>query len=637
MKMYKKILLVKPVGAQGLGIIVGALIPLGMEYIAAAVEDRVEEVKMLDRDIEHFSHAFFKKYIKSYKPDLVGFTMSATEHNDGLVMAQIAKQCGADVVCGGFHPTAVPEILLKYPFIDYVIRGEGELTMRELVEEGPLTATGKNGILGLSYRDTDGTIIHNEDRPLVENIDSLPFPARHLRRKPELYRFSYAPNRRADQINFLRGCYGTCTFCCEPRMSKSRVRFRHHEKIIEELETIVKFHKNRPIHMLIADPNIMASPKRISEICDYLIEFQKKLKTPISFNAMITCYDVAQNSEIFSKLVEAGIDHYCAGLESPSQDDLAKTKKKVLTNKYQKEYVRILRENKAVPGGTFVIGLDWHTKENIKKFPDFAKNIGMLYTAYGIATPFPDTDFYDEVKNRIYEKNWNKFDEMHGVYKLKGDKIKKGEMEVLNAYCLGKFYSPDTLMDQIRLESKKLGKSNKISLLDFIGSKMHGLFHMTFAGLALRRNAFRRDGVFFFKGMAEAENVKERTAKMNPASFIDMSRFLKITGNQKIQISFMNNYKSLVSVIIKTNIHKLEYIDTAPQKFKKSTVDFDVPYSIFEEDTIIGSYKKILKILITPFISLNFKQILFRTRLFLAFFVEGVVVGFKILFLKLFK
>ncbi|MBD3228377.1 MAG: radical SAM protein [Candidatus Lokiarchaeota archaeon] len=635
MKMYKKILLAKPVGAQGLGIIVGALIPLGMEYIAAAIEDQVEEIRMLDRDIEHFSRSYFKKYLELYEPDLVGFTMSATEHNDGLALAKIAKQCGADVVCGGFHPTAVPELLLNYPYIDYVIRGEGELTMRELIEEGPLIGTSRNEILGLSYRDTDGTIIHNNDRPLIEDIDSLPFPARHLRRKPELYRFSYAPKKRADQINFLRGCYGTCTFCCEPRMSKSRVRFRKPEKIIEELERVVEFHNYRPIHMLIADPNIMASPKRISEICDYLIEYQKKLRYPISFNAMITCYNVAQSPKIFSKLIEAGIDHYCAGLESPSHEDLVKTKKKVLTNKYQKDYAKILRTNKAIPGGTFVIGLDWHTKENIKKFPEFAKEIGMLYTAYGIATPFPDTDFYDAVEDRIYEKNWNKFDEMHGVYTLKGDNIRRGEMECLNAYCLGKFYSPDILFDQIKLESERLNK--KISLLDFLGAKMQGLFHMTFAGLALRRNAFRRDGVFFFKGMADAKNVKQRTAELNPASFIDMSRFLKIIGNQKLQISFINNKRSLLSVLIKTSFHKLDYIDTDRNKLKDGTIDFDIPYSIFEENSLTGSYKKIIKILLVPFISLDVKNIIYRTRLFLALFVEGVVAAFKMLYLKLFK
>ncbi|MHA1269334.1 MAG: B12-binding domain-containing radical SAM protein [Candidatus Helarchaeota archaeon] len=631
--MYKRVLLVKPVGAQGLGIIVGALIPLGIEYIAASIEDYVEEIRILDRDIEHFSRNYFAKFVNSFKPDLVGITMSATEHNDGLALAKISKQFGADVVCGGFHPTAIPELLLKYPFIDYVVRGEGELTMRELVEEGPLVDTGKNNILGLSYKDTDGTIIHNSDRPLVEDIDALPFPARHLRRKPYLYKFSYAPNRCADQINFVRGCYGTCTFCCEPKMSNSHVRFRRPEKIIEELSTIVEFHRHRPIHILIADPNIMASPRRISEICDYLIEFQKKLRFKISFNAMITCYNVAKDPDIFSKLVDAGIDHFCAGLESPSEIDLAKTKKKVLTNKLQKSYAQILRNNHAVPGGTFVIGLDWHKKSDIKKFPDFAKSIGMLYTAYGIATPFPNTDFYDEVKERIYETNWNKFDEMHGVYDLQGEHYRPGEIECLNAYCLGKFYSPDTLFDQIRLESFKLKK--KIPLMEFLGSKMHGLFHMTFAGLTLRRNAFRRDGIFFFKGMAEADNVKDRTHKMNITSFIEMTRFLKIIGNQMIQISFYNNNRTLLSVIIKTTPHKLEYLDTNSNKFNNSSINLDIPYSIFEVDSISDTLTKFIQIIILPFYTINIKKFLNRTRFFLVIFVESFVSFFRIIRKKL--
>ena len=109
-------------------------------------------------------------------PDLVGITMSATEHSEGLEIARLAKAQGAVTVLGGYHPTAIPDELLSHSQVDMVVRGEGEITMRELVEKG-----GPQGVRGISYRE-DGQIIHNPDREFIEDLDSLPFPARHLRK-----------------------------------------------------------------------------------------------------------------------------------------------------------------------------------------------------------------------------------------------------------------------------------------------------------------------------------------------------------------------------------------------------------------------------------------------------------------------
>ncbi|MHA1648642.1 MAG: B12-binding domain-containing radical SAM protein [Candidatus Helarchaeota archaeon] len=616
--MFERVLLVKPKGAAGLGIIVGALIPLGMEYIASAIED-IAEVRCIDHDIDHFSYSYFRAFLKKFKPDVVGFSMSATEHRDGLILAKIAKQCGVKAtIMGGFHPTAVPDILLSYPQVDLVVRGEGEFTMRELIQEGTITP---EGILGVSYKDGK-KIIHNPERPLVENLDILPFPARHLRWKPHLYRFSYAPEKRADQISFSRGCYGTCTFCCEPRMSKSHIRFRSPENIISELEEIVRFHRFRLLHMLVADPDIMGNPKHLDKILDALLEFQESLRFKISFNAMVTCRRVAKYPEIMAKMCQAGINKFCMGIESPRSDDLKRTKKATLTTELQRKAIQIIRENKGVAGGTYVIGLPWHTREEIKQFPDYGKAIGQMYAAFGIATPFPDTDFYDELneKGLIYEKDWNKFDEMHGVYYIEG--IKKGEMECLNAYCLGRFYTPDTIFDQLFVESQRIGK--KIHLMDFISSRINGLFYMTHGGLGLRKHEFNRDGYFFFKGFGEAPNVRKRTQEMQIHSFIEMNRFLHLLGSQTIQLSIILNHRPLMSALIKTNRHALEWIDTMRGSINNATININIPYEIFNANSLSSTFVLTIKILLKPFIIKNVKEIFNRLRLYFAIFVEVI-------------
>ena len=107
-----------------------ALIPIGIEYIAASIEDVVEEVNILDMMQE--KHHSFPYLLKSFSPDLVGISMSATEHQSGLNTALIAKKMGIATVLGGYHPTAIPDELLTHEQVDIVVRGEGELTFKEL-------------------------------------------------------------------------------------------------------------------------------------------------------------------------------------------------------------------------------------------------------------------------------------------------------------------------------------------------------------------------------------------------------------------------------------------------------------------------------------------------------------------------
>jgi len=157
---FRRILLVKPSGRSGLGFLVDQ-IPIGLEYIASNIEDVVEEIHIVDMEMEKSS---FQHLIDVYDPDLVGITMSATEHNEGLRLAKIAKNTNIATIAGGYHATSVPDLLLSYPQIDMVARGEGEPTMREIVEKDCL-----EGVLGVSYK-KDGKIIHNQDRPLIQEL-----------------------------------------------------------------------------------------------------------------------------------------------------------------------------------------------------------------------------------------------------------------------------------------------------------------------------------------------------------------------------------------------------------------------------------------------------------------------------------
>jgi len=212
---FKRILLIKPSGRHGLSFAFD-IIPTGLEYIAAYIEDVVDEVNIIDLEMEPKPiQKTVEKYLDELKPDLVGISMSATEHSEGLEIAKLAKKRGIVTVLGGYHPTAIPDELLSHSQVDIVVRGEGEQTMHELVTIGDA-----KGINGISYKEGN-KIIHNPKRDFIEDLDTLPFPARHLRRY--VYHTTLMRKWEHDVISISRGCWGRCSFCCEPTMSDTGV------------------------------------------------------------------------------------------------------------------------------------------------------------------------------------------------------------------------------------------------------------------------------------------------------------------------------------------------------------------------------------------------------------------------------
>jgi len=142
---FKRNLTGKTPGKKGLGF-ASDVIPIGLEYIAASIENIVDEVTIIDMELEQSS---FHTFLDDLNPDLVAITMSATDHEEGLRIAKIAKEKGCTTVLGGYHPTAIPDELLSHPQVDLIVRGEGECTMKELV-------------LGDSFKDNSG-LSYKED------------------------------------------------------------------------------------------------------------------------------------------------------------------------------------------------------------------------------------------------------------------------------------------------------------------------------------------------------------------------------------------------------------------------------------------------------------------------------------------
>jgi radical SAM superfamily enzyme YgiQ (UPF0313 family) len=551
---FKKILLVKPSGRKGLSFSFD-LIPTGLEYIAAYIKDAVDQVHIVDMELDNRK---FQDIINFYNPDLIGITLSATEHNIGLHLAKIAKQNNIHTVAGGYHPTSVPDIMLSHPQIDMVIRGEGEVTMKELVEIGT-----PEDVSGISYK-KNGKIIHNAQRPQIENLDTIPFPARHLRQYP------YKSQDRVtdcDVIIMSRGCNGLCSFCCEPSMSQGCLRTRSPENVLNEIIEMAEYHKRKPVNVMFADPNFMGNPKQVDRLCDILMEHDLNME----FCALVRADAMATHPQLVKKMCQVGIRRFEMGIESPNVKDLKSTKKGV-TNRVHGEAVRNIRENGGRAGGTFVIGLPDQTEEEIKTFPAYAKEIGLTGAAFGIATPFPGTDFYKEIDDQslIFETNWDNFDEMHSVYTTKY--LTKEKIEEMATYCMAKFWNMDTFIDHERISQTRT--KQKKPIVDFVNERINNLGFMTNNGTELQKGNFEKHIKIFLEAYIDTR-VEAYTRKVGVHEVLEMTRFLKILGPQKIQCTLSLD-DTQVSFIFKTTKTTVEYIRIIRGRQADATITLDV-------------------------------------------------------------
>jgi len=553
---FKRIVLVKPNGRKGLGFSVD-VIPVGLEYIAASIEKEVDDVHIVDMELEERP---FQYFLDIFDPDLVGITMSATDHDEGLRLAKIAKKSGVTTVMGGYHPTAIPDELLSHPQVDIIVRGEGELTMKELVQKGS-----PEGVLGISYK-KGKRIIHNPDRPLIGDLDSLPFPARHLRRH-EYKDHMNSNSREFDVITMSRGCWGRCSFCCEPYMNKGRMRFRSPENIIKELFEIIAFHNKTPLQIFVTDPHFMGDPRRIDHLCDLL----QKNEFDIVFSVMMRVDGITRYPELIRKMCNRGILCYELGFESPNQKDLNYVKKGI-TLSMQRKAVKILRDNSANVSGTFVIGLPGQSEEEIKQFPVYTKKIGLMNCAFGIATPFPKTEFYEKLEKDglIFERDWTKYDEMHSVFKLNPLSAKK--LEELESYCMARFWTLNTFLDRARALQKSSG--DKISLKEFVDEMIAKVKFARNAGYDLRKEGLEDHIKAVLGAIVDAE-TEEKERKIRVHDVVEMSRFLKILGSQTIQITLRCDSQA-VNYVIKTTSRSVDYIKTISGKQDNSTIDINI-------------------------------------------------------------
>jgi anaerobic magnesium-protoporphyrin IX monomethyl ester cyclase len=399
-------------------------VPIGIGYLAAVLrknnisvdiynadysEDVAYSAKDLTRnfldyikiqhDLEHPIWKKVAKVISSFAPDVVGLTATTGKFTSALNVARICKAMNPNikVVVGGPGPSCLPDETIKEKEIDFVVMGEGEYTFLELVK---ILESGESfsKCLGLAFK-SNGNVVSMPARPLINNIDDLPFPVREFyinekeTRKPTIEGIMFA----------TRGCPFRCIFCASHVLWTRRVRHRSVENIISEMQQLAG--KYRLKYIKFNDDAFTVSRSFVLDFCDELIRRKVGVEWECS-----TRIDL-MTEEILGRMKDAGCAMISVGVESGSDETLKKIKKGVTKKQIIKGFETAKKVGMST--GAFVMaGFPWENEKDIYETVTFARSLEPALIFFSIVTPYPSTELFDicdEMKILPKQKNWEEF------------------------------------------------------------------------------------------------------------------------------------------------------------------------------------------------------------------------------------
>jgi len=373
--------------------------PMGILMLAAVLEKHGFDVHILDANASRnkLTQEQIIQHVQEMKPAVIGMTLVTPLIREAYRLAQALKKQGHILLAGGPHATLVPEEPLAHGF-DAVVKGEGEPiivdAVKALVGEIP-----KENVIGWLYKDADNQVKDTGAKVMVQNIDDLPYPARHLV-KPENYGPSSNPNLYGDLFS-SRGCPARCAFCSGHLFGKN-FRFRSAQSILDEISYIRDKYKTTYFHFM--DDAMSVDRVRIEEMCEGIIRNEMDITW-----SMMTRVD-----KIDRKLLELAARAGCVqidyGIESGHPETLKRIHKPH-TVEMAKNAVIMTLEAGIKPYVFFILGFPWEDVAAIKAtynlIVELSPYVDNFHPAVAsILVPFPGTEIYEKYKDEYGLENW---------------------------------------------------------------------------------------------------------------------------------------------------------------------------------------------------------------------------------------
>jgi anaerobic magnesium-protoporphyrin IX monomethyl ester cyclase len=361
-------------------------IPLGLAYLGAITEQEGHEVNIIDCQAEKLTYETFRDRVSKETPDIIGVTATTLLYKSAMKLIEIAKEAhpNAITMLGGSHGTFWDENALnEYPTLDIVVRREGEITFKELLNNFQKNISLTN-VLGITFRQKDGKIVRTPDRPFIEDLDKLPFPAHHLLPLDDL--------KRMGKVLFplitSRGCVFWCDFCSTVRMFGRGYRWRSPKNVVDEMQLV---HDKYGVEQVtFYDDAFSVDRNRVLKICEEL--HARKLDMTWDCGTRVDMVD----RDLLKTMRDAGCIAVWLGVESGSEAILGAMNKKIKLDQTRLAY-KTAHDVGLMTIANVVLGFPGETEQTAKETIRFVKELNPDDVGFYVATPYPGTPMYDQV------------------------------------------------------------------------------------------------------------------------------------------------------------------------------------------------------------------------------------------------
>ncbi|MFH1262391.1 MAG: radical SAM protein [Pseudomonadota bacterium] len=369
--------------------------PDWLAYATAVLERDGIDARLYDFPALDWGEPEFVELIRRGQPDFVVLDSTTPSIHSDVGCARMAKEMAphCKVIMVGPHISSEAGATLKLAAgaVDVACLGEYDYTVRDVITSYP----DLRGVLGIVYW-KDGTVITNPDRPLIEKLDDLPFPAWH---HLDLLKY-FDGTKLHPYIDIFsgRGCPHKCTFCLWPQvMHGQRLRVRKPESVVDEMEWVIKICPEviRGGEFFFEDDTFTLHKPTALGICEEIL--RRGLKVTFSVNARVDTADL----EMMKMLKKAGCRELLVGFESGDQGVLDNVKKRARPE----QGIEFMERAKATDldvHGCFVLGLPGETKGTLQKTIDYALGLGLHTAQFSAAMPFPGTEYYRQAEKNGY-------------------------------------------------------------------------------------------------------------------------------------------------------------------------------------------------------------------------------------------
>lgn len=424
------VLLVTPPYHCGMVESAGVWMPLGLAYLAGAVRQAGYEPEIYDAMSLGHDLARIEQEIAGRRPDVVAVTAYTATINAALGVLRAARAAAptALTVIGGVHPTYLAAEVLAESAVDYVVRGEGEASLVELLA---CIDAGEDGaqVAGVSCRRA-GQVVSAPDRRLLGNLDRLPV-AWDLVDWP-LYHYRTKPGSRLAIVSWARGCPHRCTFCSQHKLWRGTWRARQPAAVVDELRFLREEYGVDVVE--VADELPTADRARWEQILDRLIEANLGLDLLIETRAD----DIVRDADLVDKYAAAGIMHVYVGVESAYQDRLDAMNKGLRVDD-GRHAVKLLNDAGIITETSFLLGFPGDTPQAVEDTLARAIEYGPDLAFFLPVTPWPYSDLYAAVADRVEETDYSRYNLVNPI--IKPDGITRQELAGLLRAAFARFYS----------------------------------------------------------------------------------------------------------------------------------------------------------------------------------------------------